>query len=29
MQTNAHHYIVEINAFEGSEVSVFIQDENG
>ena len=29
MQTNAQRYIVEINAFEGSEVSVFIQDADG
>jgi hypothetical protein len=29
IQTNAQCYIVEINAFDGSEVSVFIQDEDG
>jgi len=29
MQTNAQRYIVEINGFEGSEVSVLIQDADG
>lgn len=29
MQTNAQRYIVEINGFEGSEVSVFIRDADG
>ncbi len=29
MQTNAKRYIVELNGFEGSEVSVFIHDSNG
>jgi hypothetical protein len=29
MQTIAQRYIVEINGFEGSEVSVFIQDVDG
>ena len=29
MQTNAQRYIIEINAFEGSDVSVFIQDADG
>src|SRR6266436_9461450 len=29
MQTNAQRYIVEIDGFEGSEVSVLIQDADG
>ena len=29
MQTNARRYILELNGFEGSEVSVFIQDADG
>jgi hypothetical protein len=29
MQTDARRYILELNGFEGSEVSVFIQDADG
>ena len=29
MQTDSQRYIVEINGFEGSEVSVLIQDADG